>query len=666
MSYIRLPHMLQDYYMDLMREQEAEHLARKAALRTREQVLEYQHDTWEKLRLVFGPEPKRTPLSPRVTGDFERPAYRVENVIIEPRPGFPLTGNLYIPKKHPLPAPAVLGVCGHSMNGKAYDSYQAFAQGLATKGYVVFIFDPLGQGERFQYPDGQGGSRYGGSVMDHIQANNHQRLVGEWIGSWRVWDGIRALDYLLSREEVDPTRVGLTGNSGGGTLTTLLLANDRRFTMAAPSCYVTTWRRNLENETPADSEQDPPRVLALGMDADDLLAIHAPKPLILLTEDLDFFDQRGSQDIYARLKRLYTILGKPENLEIFTGPLYHGYHQCQREAMYACFNRATGKTSETSKEPKRSPQPDENLWATKSGQVTELGARNVASFTAETSRKLTAARQPLTGPKLPAALKKLLNLPVRAGVPDYRILRAMEPVPEGLCPTVYSVFTEPGIQAVVTMLGEAVLCSPIPRGKQATLYVPHQGGTQDINAEPLVKELYSPKRPVFVVDPRGIGDSRPNTCYGPDGWLTPYGGDFFYSYWADMFGQVMAGLRVHDVLSVLDVLEAQGYRDVQVVGRGWGSLTALLAGVLDERITKVTLKHAPLSLAAVAEDEDYVWPLSEIIPGLLKKLDLPDLYRHLGKRVQVIKPWNSRSEVMAKAEAKTALKALGLPATLVK
>src|SRR5690606_4703665 len=110
--------------------------------------------------------------------------------------------NLYIPKGRQFPLPGVVGSCGHSLNGKAAEPYQAFAQGLARQGYVVLIFDPLGQGERFQYVDENLRSRVGAGVAEHLLAGNQQFLIGEFLGAWRAWDGVRALDYLLSREEV--------------------------------------------------------------------------------------------------------------------------------------------------------------------------------------------------------------------------------------------------------------------------------------------------------------------------------------------------------------------------------------------------------------------------------------------------------------------------------
>ena len=227
---------------------------------------------------------------------MERDAYRIEKIIFESRPAFPVTANLYVPKDVDLPRPGVVGCCGHSNNGKAEAAYQSFAQGLARLGYVCLIYDPIGQGERLQYVQEDLSSRIGVGVPEHLYAGNQQFLVGEFFGMWRAWDGIRALDYLLTRSEVDPQHVGVTGNSGGGTLTTWLCGLDSRWTMAAPSCFVTTFLHNMENELPADTEQCPPKALALGLDHVDFLAALAPKPVAILAQERDFFDVRGSYD----------------------------------------------------------------------------------------------------------------------------------------------------------------------------------------------------------------------------------------------------------------------------------------------------------------------------------------------------------------------------------
>ena len=237
------------------------------------------------------------------------------------------------------------------------------------------------------------GSRLRGTgTAEHNYAGIQQVLVGERFGTWRAWDGIRALDYLLTREEVDPRHLGITGNSGGGTMTTWLCGLDDRWTMAAPSCFVTELRRNMENELGADMEQIPPRALALGLDHEDFLAALAPKPVIILAKEKDYFDARGNEAAYERLKRLYRLLGAEDNVAYFIGPTYHGYSQENREAMYRWFNRCTG-ISDARTEPKLVMEKEETLWCTPQGQVAALRSKPIHDFTREKSKVLASTRR---------------------------------------------------------------------------------------------------------------------------------------------------------------------------------------------------------------------------------------------------------------------------------
>ncbi len=486
----RFPRMVHEYFVRRVRESERGVLRAMAALKSREDAEAYVRGVREKIRDSFGPFPEKTPLNPRVTGAVERDAYRIEKVIFESRPGFLVTSNLYVPKGRKFPLPGVVGTCGHSENGKAIEAYQSFAQGLARMGYVVLLFDPIGQGERMQYTDAQLKPRRGRGTAEHLYAGNQQFVAGEFFGAWRAWDGIRALDYLLSREEVDPRHVGVTGNSGGGTMTTWLCGVEPRWTMAAPSCFVTTFRRNLENELPADTEQCPPKVFRLGLDHADFLAAMAPKPVIVLGKEKDYFDARGNEEAYLRLKRLYALLGAEDNVAWYLGDSYHGYSQENREAMYRWFNRVTG-VSDTKSEPKLTIEKDETLWCTPHGQVAELKSRPIFEFTREKSRMLAARQLTLDGEALVRAVKQALKLPERAGVPDYRILRPHAgrkfPLPHSVT---YAVETEPGVFALVYRLSKEPLLSRPPRGqRRAVLYVSHQSADAELREEPLVREL---------------------------------------------------------------------------------------------------------------------------------------------------------------------------------
>ncbi len=435
----RFPRMVHEFFVRQVKESGERHIQKLDRLKTKADAEEYVRDAQTRIREAFGGEPERTPLKPRVTGTVERDDYRIENVIFESRPGFPVTANLYIPKGRTGPLPAVVGTCGHSTNGKAAEAYQSFAQGLARLGYVCLIYDPIGQGERLQYVKDDLSSRIGVGVREHLHAGNQQFLVGEFFGMWRAWDGIRALDYLLTRAEVDKQRIGVTGNSGGGTMTTWLCGVEPRWTMAAPSCFVTTFRRNMENELPQDTEQCPPGALALDLDHSDFLAAMAPKPIIILAKERDYFDVRGSEETFARLRRLYRLLDAEDEVALFVGPTGHGYSQENREAMYSWFNRATGTTAgDTDRkfdgvlhssanvgftaEPEITIEKDETLWCTAKGQVAATeNTRTVFDFTREKSKELASARKKLSGAALRRAVTDVLKLPTdRGGVPDYR------------------------------------------------------------------------------------------------------------------------------------------------------------------------------------------------------------------------------------------------------
>ena len=646
------PRMVQEYFVAKVAAAEQAGLKAQAALQTRADAEGYVRGVREKIARCFGDWPERTPLKPRITGTVERDVFRIENVIFESRPGFLVTANLYVPKGRPGPMPGVVGSCGHSNNAKARDAYQSFGQGLARLGYVCLIFDPIGQGERSQYGHLKEEVRPRIGVSEHLLAGNQQILVGEFFGAWRAWDGIRALDYLLSRPEVDPRRVGITGCSGGGTMTTWLAGVEPRWTMAAPDCFVTTFLHNMENELPADPEQCPPQALALGLDHSDFLAALAPKPVIILAEERDFFDVRGAEEAYARLRRLYTLLGAADNVRLAVGPNPHSYNRQAHEAMYEWFNRASGVTGK-SPEPDIVLETDATLQCTSSGQVAELGSRTVFSFTREASKALAAKRGAPAGEDLKRAVADVLRLPPRSGAPDYRILRPLAgrkyPKPNA---TPYAVETEPGIFALVYRLDdEAQHGRPLRGARRAVLYVAHHSSDAELRDDPLPAEILKaePQATFFTCDVRGIGESRPNTCGGTKAFLSPYGSDFFYASHGIMLDYPYVGQKTHDVLRVLDWLTSLGYEEVHLVGKGWGALPATFAAVLSPAVTQVTLKNALTSYAAIAESETYAWPLSCLAPGVLKRFDLPDCYRALeAKRLRQIEPWGAGASPLEK------------------
>ncbi|MCF6313585.1 MAG: prolyl oligopeptidase family serine peptidase [Verrucomicrobiales bacterium] len=649
-AFNRFPRMVQESFVQRVKAVEAKGLLAKADLKNKQDAEAYVKELQKKIATVFSPFPKKkSPLNARITGTVERDSYRIEKLIFESRPGFLVTANLYVPKGIDQPMPAVVGTCGHSHNGKAAGSYQSYAQGLAKQGYVVLIYDPVGQGERLQYAGEDLKSLVGGPTTEHAQAGNQQFLIGEFFGTWRAWDGIRALDYLLTRKEVDGKRIGVTGNSGGGTMTTWLCGVESRWAMAAPSCFVTTWRHNMENELPQDTEQCPPGTLALGLDHDDFLAAMAPKPIVIMAQEKDFFDARGSAEAYERLKNLYRLLGKEQNIVLHTGPQTHGYSQENREAMYAIFNRASGLPA-IEEEPEIQLEEDKTLQCTATGQVKDMKSRSVFSFTAASALQQDKKRKELDlkGVALLRAVKQVLNLPKRVKAPRVRIFRTGGSRDYSKKYYInYGVETDPGIMAVCTMLGDERMHSRPPQAqgdKRALLYVSHLSADAELRDEPLLRELIKKEgedTQVFACDVRGVGDSRPGFTSQADPYGY-YGADYMYAIYSMMFNQPYLGGRTHDVLCVLDWMASRGYDNVHLVGKGWGALPATFAALYAENVKQVTLKNSLTSYLDVSQEEFYKWPLSSFLPGVLSKFDLPECYAELkAKKLKQVEPWGA-------------------------
>src|SRR5581483_1275192 len=328
---------------------------------------------------VLGGLPERTPLNARVVGTLERSGYRIEKVIFESQPRFYVTANLYIPTRGTPPFPAILYPLGHEPGGKAYPVWQQMLGSLAQKGFVALTWDPLGQGERSQFydPDWQD-SKLPGSTVEHTVLGTQCLLIGDHIARYTIFDGLRALDYLISRKEVDPSRIGCTGNSGGGTHTTYLSALDDRIQAAAPSCYISSWRRMLESLGPQDAEQVFPFWLANGLDYPDFLYSFGLKPFLILSAIRDFFPIDGARETFAEAQRVFTAAGAAEKLAFFDADDGHGYTEPRRMRAYNWFRRWLQKTDDSGSEPRVELSTAEELNCTETGQVaTALGGETV-------------------------------------------------------------------------------------------------------------------------------------------------------------------------------------------------------------------------------------------------------------------------------------------------
>jgi len=362
------------------------------AISTQQEVLDRQRMVAAELWKMLGGPLDRTPLNVRVTGIVERPGYRIEKVTFESRPRLHVTANLYVPAGTGRRRPAILSPLGHSVNGKAWPSYQKLFSNLARKGYVVLAYDPFGQGERIEYPGSRPGqSVLGGGTSEHEYAGRRLILLGANFGLFRAWDGIRGIDYLLMRAEVDPERIGCCGQSGGGTLTQFLAALDNRIHVAVVSMGNTENLAQENVEPPGsadDAEQNIVPALARGIDRADLLYTFAPKPLLMTitlhdaghTYSPEYVS--SSHDLLDEYKRVYGLLGAGDRVSLQATTVSHGYAYEMRRATYAWFNRWFEIKNVDDDESSQAVEPDATLFVTPTGFVT-------TSFGGETALSLT-------------------------------------------------------------------------------------------------------------------------------------------------------------------------------------------------------------------------------------------------------------------------------------
>jgi cephalosporin-C deacetylase-like acetyl esterase len=619
-----------------------------AAIKTPEDVARRQRAMKEFFRKSLGDFPERTPLNARVVGNLTLNGIRVENVIFESRPNHHVTANFYLPEGKP-PFPGVLVPCGHAENAKAFADYQHICTLLAKNGIAAFCYDPIGQGERLQML-GKNGKPLVRNTNEHTMAGIGALLVGRQLASYRIWDGMRALDYLAGRPEVDPGRLGCTGNSGGGTLTSYLMVLDDRIAVAAPSCFITSLERLFATIGPQDAEQNITGDVAAGFDHADFLTIRAPRPTMMTVGTRDFFDIQGSWDTFREAKLIYGRLGFGERLDLFESDEPHGFTRPRRVATARWMVRwLLGKDSAID-EPDFSVAPDSQLQCTRTGQVlldfpgevsvfdlnrqkerSLSAARSKTSRSDEELRTEVMARLGLKDPKLPPVRPKVLSVTPGSGHITRHLVFEMEP---GL--------SLPGIEVRRDGNG-SVGATIVKLGVDWKAEPPGDGLSKDVGR-------------IILVDPSGLGATTPTT---PAGRQSPFGPDWQEGLLAFRMSRPLLGKRVADLLRILAGLaeETDGgkHADFRLVGVGLAGPIVLHAAVIDHGhlIKHASVERSLESWSLLIQSGMSRYQLSSVVPGALESYDLPDLVRALGpSRLTVHNPVDAMGEVIPALETR--------------
>lgn len=607
-----------------------------AKLKTREDWKLRQEKMKVKLLGAIGPFPEKTPLNPKITGVVIKQGYRIEKIVFESWQGFYVTGCLFIPDNLKGKTPAVLNLIGHEQESYHAPLDQVIIINLVKKGIIVFAIDPLGQGEHVQYFDPKlNFSSIGYSVVEHSYFGNICFLTGSSAAKYFTWDGIRAIDYLVSRPEVDEARIGVTGFSGGGTVTTYLAAIDPRVKVAIPCSWSINNQRLMEMKGTQDAETVLMHSLKKGIAFEDLIEIRAPKPTMMtFTSRDEYLSLQGARDAYTEAKRAYTALGAATNFQLVEDDSKHWLTPKIRLAIYSFFMKHFNMEGDSS-EVEVEVLSRKDLQVTTSGQIsTSFGGDMVFEVNKKEGIKL-----------MDRLAKSRLDIPthvnrVRQKARD--ISGFIDPCCKNAEPIINGRYQREGYSVTKYALqGEGdyaipiLLFAPDDKGVKhpAVVYFHSDGKSAEARPGGEIEKLVKQGYVVAAADVLGVGETG-NTASRAlsDG------------YTGVLIGRSLVGIQAGDMIRVVNYLKNRPDVDpskISAVAIDEMTIPLLHAAVFDPSIKSVILKRPLISYRSVIMNRIYKIGLiarenggthhpyevdfSWGIAGVLEGYDLPDL-----------------------------------------
>ncbi len=599
-------------------------------LTTSEAIKDYQADLRERFVEALGGFPERTDLNPRIVKRTELKEYTIENVIFESQPNHHVTANMYLPHGDG-PFPVVIVSSGHSRTAKLADYNQRFGIRMATLGIASLVFDPIGQGERSQVVTPNVEPLFSGTTTEHFLIGTSSILVGRNTATYRVWDAIRAIDYVHTRDDIDTSKIGYTGCSGGGTLTSYVMALDPRVTCAAPACYLTTFRHLIATRGPQDSEQNIFGQLAFGMDHPDYVIMRAPKPTLITSTTGDYFDIKGAWENYRQAKRVYGVLGFPHQVDMVEVEGTHGVKPQSLATVGHWMQRwLLGKDAHVPiRDFEQDLQEFSTLNCTEKGQVLTLeNEKSVFDLNAELAEKLSLQRRQQNEQRSDNELRKAIG--AIAGI------RPGKEIPNPKMDDIGRIHRdEYHIDKLILHTDSKIplpglTFHPVVPQESAYLYLTDQGKTGDGQPGGPIEDLVNDGYAVVTIDLRGQGETG-------TGNRTDVLGDWKLFYLAYLQGKSLVGPRTEDAIAGAKfiahyALKPGTTRDVHLVGVGQAGIVALHAAAMHpELFASVTIRNAPKSWTDLAGSQNVQGQVDSIVHGALRVYDIPDLVRLAGK-----------------------------------
>jgi dienelactone hydrolase len=610
---------------------------RRRTLRTPHDVLAYQRLVRERFWTSMGGPPITSgDGSYEITGQLTHLGVEITKVIFESHPGVPVSALLFRPPASSADTPtgkrpAVLFLSGHHDTAKHHPEYQRVCLDLALHGFVVLSVDPWGQGERFQYftpgqsdPDAP---LVATGTYEHSYCGLQCFLAGGAVARYFAWDAVRGVDVLASLPDVDPTRIGVTGNSGGGTQTTLLMLADERIAAAAPMTYISGTATYFRAGLPHDGEQNFVGSLASAIEQTDLLASFAPRPLLVGAVAYDFFPLEATQRTVEEARAVYDLFGAGDQIQLAVDADRHWYTDPLREAAVRFFTAKLARQERYERQVIPTVAP-ELLWCSATGQLyrDRPGTRTVFDLNREF---LTARRRPVPKTAEDARSRLATSLAWPASPAALPINpRYFPPSHDGGFEVQrFFFFAEPEVAVSGAMLRPD---QPLSDARTWLVVLP-DGTASDAAAIEAsgALDLVRQGHRVCLFDVRGRGAVKSHSTQGRDEHAI-LGFEAYNNYMEMLFDTSTVSSRVFDIARAAEFLVRHEASPGGLALRAHGdpAMWGYLAASLDERFQEIHLTGMLPSWSEIVDTRLYdsrAINASLIIPGVLQHFDLPDL-----------------------------------------
>jgi len=601
-------------------------IAFNTALTSKANTTAYIQSVRQKVKTVLGVLPQKASLNPHIKGTIQKSGYRIEKIVYQSFKNHHVTANLYIPEGNGN-FPAVLLFCGHEDLAKATESYQQTAILFAKNGFVVFVIDPISQSERVQLTDQTGKALTRGSTTEHTLLNLSSNLLGTSVAAYELLDNLCGLDYLETRPEVDKTKIGCIGNSGGAMQAIYFAGFDDRVKIIAPCSYLASRERTLEMTGAADGCAQIPGEGNAQLEMSDYLIAAAPKPILVLAGRYDFIDYNGTLQSVEELKKVYRSLASPEKLSLFTYDDGHGISKPKREAAVQWFRKWFYNDAKPIQELDLETLMDKDLFASAKGKVNTsyldevtIAQKNLELFNEKTEYRRLFAQQPIDQRK--QKIRELL------GITSTSEKLEIDNVGKGKIGHFDTRFNKIILRKKNEVPLPIRIYYPSVKAKKIVIWISDDAKKRDS----IISKSLAEKSDAIIlaVDLRGTGETTDKPELNDPKYFNK---EYRNAMLALHIGKPLIGQRVTDVLSVIEFLNKDveiNELSIEINSIGLVGLPALHAAFLSPKIDKINLYQCISSYQDILNQPLAKDRYGVVINNVLNYYDIPNLINWMG------------------------------------